>query len=150
MPPVAATRESRALLSISIRERIESILRPYLDEFREALTDLSLVRRTYGGAWVIGVRTTGGPGDLGYSRLEFELEIDTKKNAVRVTAKSTTFNRDHAVQSLKVETAGDEDAEGWMRLEAFFERAFLLFAGRYWEAESAARWAFPKTPRSVD
>ena len=127
--------ESKALTAITLREGAEELLRPFLDEFVDIIPDLSEHRRTYDGRWVIGVQSSGGRGDPGYTRLDFELVVDADHHTVTVTVKSTTFNRDHPTQSMEV-----SDGENGMRwLGDFFETVFLLFAGRYFEAASNAR-----------
>ena len=127
--------ESKALLANTLRERAEELLRPFIDEFVVIIPVLSEHRRTYDGRWVIGVQSSGGRGDPGYTRLDFEIVVDPGNHTVTVTAKSTTFNRDHPTQSIEA-----SDGENGMRwLGDFFETAFLLFAGRYFEAESQAR-----------
>mgnify|MGYP003573530153 CR=1 FL=1 len=127
--------ESKALTAITLRESAEELLKPFIDEFLGIIPDLSERRRTYDGRWVIGVQSSGGRGDPGYTRLDFELVVDAANHTVTVTVKSTTFNRDHPTQSIEV-----SDGENGMRwLGDFFETVFLLFAGRYFEAASNAR-----------
>ncbi len=121
---------SRALRAISIREQVEALLRPYLEEFVETIRELDMHQRTYGGAWLLGVRSTDRPGDASdYSRLEFEIAVDPDGDKVDVACKATTFGRDHETQHESVAV----DEAGLRKLGDFFETAFLLFASRYYE-----------------
>jgi hypothetical protein len=55
--------------------------------------------------------------------------VNAEEHEVAVTAKSTTHNKDHPLQTTRV----TDDEAGMSALGDFFETAFLLFAGRYFE-----------------
>jgi hypothetical protein len=127
LPDAGRAPASRALHALDLLQRVETLLAPYLEEFTAAEPGLRLHRRTYGGAWVIGLRTPGGLGDPGFARIEFEVSVDAGDDSISVAARSTTHNRDHVVQRMTV-----RDGEvGMLWLSRFLETALLMFAGRY-------------------
>ena len=127
LPDTGRAPASRALHALELLQRVDALLTPYLSEFTDTVSGLRLHRRTYGGAWVIGLRTPGRLGDPDFARIEFEVTVDPDGDSIAVAARSSTHNRDHVVQRMTV-----SDGEvGMLWLSRFLETALLMFAGRY-------------------
>jgi len=132
--------DSRVLQAITLRERLEALLRPALDALREAIPELQPVRRVDSGAWIVGLARRLQPEDRTgraarpFSRIQFAVEVDTTQGTGAITCRATAFDRDlpSRLFVFRADDVKDED------VEKLAEEFCLEFTRRYEEARSGA------------
>lgn len=122
----------RVLASFGHSERIEGLLVELLDELIDAIPRLHAWRGFSGGAWVIGARTAADEARTtraDYSRIDFEIRIDTDAARTEVVCRSTIRSRDRRSEQVSLPL----DEGGLAHLAAWFETMLLSFGQQYFE-----------------
>jgi hypothetical protein len=130
LPELASA--ARVLAGFGHGERLEAVLMPRLEGLVEAIPRLRTWRGFSSGAWVIGARTAADEQRLtraDYSRIDFELRIDTESGRADLTCRSTIRSRDRRTEQVSLEL----DAAGVERASAWFETMLLAFGQQYFE-----------------
>ena len=114
-----------------LREAIETLVEDHARDLREYSDDLRLRRAFRDGRWVVGVHAGGRMGTSGlFSRLDFELAVDSASGELRIETHATAHDRDLRTDGISVRW---DDAQAVDVLASFIEASFLDFASRYFE-----------------
>ena len=124
--------DSQALKAITLREKVEEAIRPYLDGLIEVIPELHVTHRLYDGAYVVGVKCVEPHGNWhghpirALNRLDFLIRVAPGTDRLRVSCRSTALNHDFATTRFTAPAKGH-----WDDLESFVEQSCLTFADHY-------------------
>ena len=119
---------SPVLQVLAVEEELEALIEARARDFQSVIPGFRLRKSLYGGAWVVGLHSlTGLKRREGFSRIEFEVQIEAGGAAARVRTRGTVRYRDMPGDELDIVL----DEEGRQRLVEFIESAFYAFTDRY-------------------
>ncbi len=133
-PPELGARvatANRVLAAFELRDEIDRIISPRLDDLRGTIARLRPWRGFSAGRWVLGAHTLpdhGTPLPSDYSRIDFEVALESRVPSVVVDCRTTVRGRDRVCRSI---TTGS-DAEGLRQLAAWIETSLLDFAAAWY------------------